>query len=181
MSNKVVLLSRTLKQCDVQVIKNPAYVVQQVKEGGCVVEWNEEFERLTNFKPSEIDYKYCHELFFGVKFDRPNNVWVNVCEKDCEFRKSTPSEVHIIEDLWINCKDTKGEDIKKKVDIFVIPFEDDGRKNLHILINKAEAHSLPYFEQKYKEEHRSYMKRKQDKESKKEPGKVENAPSSEVV
>lgn len=151
-------------------VNNPAYVVKEIireKEkdgvvlGGCVVYWNEGFERITNFTPSDIDYKYCHDLFRGVRSHqlderdeitkKKKTIWFEVCYECCEYRRVT--EPRIIKDFWINCKDTRGGDTKKCVDVHIFPFDTGENKyTLHILINKPGVHSLSYFDKMVQED-----------------------------
>lgn len=159
-------LTSDFKQEYVQDIKTPAYVVKTVEGGkrGCVVEWNEQFERLTNFTPSEIDYKFCHELFRGIKYGSPQQGWVDICCENCNLRgREKPCAA---KDLWINCKDQRGGEIKKLMDVYIFPFEEENNKfTLHILIDRLRAHSITYFEQNYKKEYDSYMKNRAKKDA----------------
>lgn len=130
------------KQEDVHDLKNPAYVVREGEPGGCVVEWNEEFRILTNFRPSDIDDKYCHQLMCGVQ--ECEKGLQELCKPNCPVRgKEQPS---VCRDLWINSKDQAGKDIKKKVDIYIFPFHEENVKYaLHILFDKNHTHSYVYF------------------------------------
>lgn len=135
------------KQEDVHDLKNPAYVVLERDSGGCVVEWNEEFRILTNFRPSDIDDKYCYELMCGVR--ECEDRLQELCEPNCPVRDKCQSSV--CRDLWINSKDQDGKDIKKKVDIYIFPFEQENQKYaLHILFDKNHTHSYVYFWKRFK-------------------------------
>lgn len=144
-----------IKENDVYKIQNPAYVVKaklkkegkeeeekekEEKERGCVVAWNEEFERLTNFTPSDIDYKWCDRLFDGCW----ENNWQQICIGDCPIRGMDHPVV--IRDFWINSKDQRGGDIKRRVDVFVFPFKrEQNIFTLHILLDTEIAHDYQYF------------------------------------
>lgn len=151
---KLFTISRKVKlSCvnrdDVYDLKNPAYVVKDVVGGGCVVAWNGEFERLTNFTPSDIDYKFCHQLFRGLFQHKQTKKWLEVCYEGCDLRRE--GKPGVVRNLWINSKDQRGGDIKRLVDVYIFPFEteDEGKINkytLHILIDKEASRSLSYFD-----------------------------------
>lgn len=135
------------KQEDVHDLKNPAYVVREQDSGGCVVEWNEEFRILTNFRPSDIDDKPCYQLICGVQ--ECEDKLQELCKPNCPVRgKEQPS---VCRDIWINSKDQDGQYIKKKVDIYIFPFEEkNGKYALHILFDKNHTHAYVYFWKRFK-------------------------------
>lgn len=143
-------------QEDVHDLKNPAYVVLKGKSGGCVVEWNEEFRILTNFRPSDIDNKLCFELMCGVR--EHEDRLQELCKPDCPIMGG--GQPSVCRGLWINSKDQDGNDIKKKVDIYIFPFEEKNEKGkddnfaLHILFDKKHTHSHVYFWKRFKKRFR---------------------------
>ena len=128
------------KKDELYAINHPAYIVKNITKGndpvsvdvgGCVISWNEKFEQCTNFMPSDIDYKYCNDLFRGIQQVRKTdpegnmkNTWYEVCSEKCpiRIRKEEKKEPISKENFWINCKDKRGGDIKKKTDVYIFPF-----------------------------------------------------------
>lgn len=141
---------------DVHNLKNPAYVVKEISEsdregrrivvGSYVVAWNEEFEKLTNFMPSEISHKQCHELFRGLQ-ECETNGWCEVCKKECAIREQSGPAA--IRHVWFNSKDQKGENIKRLVDVYIFPFGPEGQVNkftLHVITDRKVIRPLSYFD-----------------------------------
>lgn len=97
MSKKINIMEMIddVKEEDVYDIKIPAYVVKEVEnpEGGCVVAWNKEFERLTNFTPMELDDKACNNIFDIYQHKRKDGKPIGyepVCSPNCDLRCRTP-------------------------------------------------------------------------------------------
>lgn len=117
---------------DVYDIKNPAYVVKERRkepkqeEGGCVVAWNEEFEKLTNFEPSEIDNMPCNKIFEGAQHLGGTN-YKPICKPQCQYRvNANVGDTIVLRDFWINSKHWKGLShgyIKQRVNAFIFPFK----------------------------------------------------------
>lgn len=129
---------------DLIAIRNPAYVTGQK---GRVVSWNEEFERLTNFRFSEIDDIPCNNLFDCKKRKGDGN-YIQVCQSNCEFRTGTDiGTATVLREIWIKSKLVTGKDIRRFVDIYIFPFKSNNDKYaLHILIDKGGRHDNEYFE-----------------------------------
>lgn len=173
MSNKKIRINGSEIGCfdteDVYDIKNPAYIVRQMekgKKGGCVVEWNNEFERLTNFEPFEIDNAPCYEIFEGAQRREKKKDYVRICCEDCKFRTSgIVGNAYVLRNFWINSKYIKWSGvkyIKRRVDVYIFPFEserDKGTYALHILIDRGGVHAYKYFEN-------TFMKIKSEDEAK---------------
>lgn len=139
--------SGDFRQEDVHHIKNPAYVVRG--DSQCVVEWNEEFRMLTNFTPSDIDNNRCYKLICGIcepewEPEKKSEYLEEICKEDCPVRaKKDPS---VLRNIWINSKDQRGDNIKKKVDIYIFPFlVEQDRYALHVLFDQNHSHSFMYF------------------------------------
>jgi hypothetical protein len=166
--------SSSVRQSDVHEINNPAYVVKAVNEGGCIVEWNQQFEQLTGFRPEELDVKYCYQLIDafeefqdeGTNYvvelgteqlpDNADKKFTNrrfckaVCKKKCRYRPNDISKLlptEVVRDIWIRAKDDGHKDIRKLVDIYVFPFKDDSNHAyaLHVIFDRGQSHSEKYF------------------------------------
>lgn len=146
-----------VRQEDVEEIESPAYVVKEPKKkqggeedgSGCIVEWNEAFENLTNFVLTDIDNKPCYKLIEAVQQRTDTKTYVSLCLRACRFRTGNDREKSPVSlrNVWINSKDRKGNDIKRLVDILIFPFEtDDNIFALHILFDKKRRHEKQYFE-----------------------------------
>lgn len=143
--------SGNFRQEDVHHIKNPAYVVRG--DSQCVVEWNEEFRILTNFTPSDIDNNQCYKLICGIwepdwELEKKSKNLEEICKVDCPVRaKEHPS---VLRNIWINSKDQCEDNIKKKVDIYIFPFQvKQVRYALHVLFDQNHSHSFMYFWERF--------------------------------
>lgn len=150
--DNIAFTYKQIHEDDVFKILNPTYVVKaKSQERGCVVAWNEEFERLTNFTPYDIDNNSCDVLFEGGILTSDKK-WKLKCNEWCEIRnkfETKPNESPtVIKEFWINSKDQRGSDIKRRVDIFIFPFKrEDNIFTLHILLDTEIAHDRGYFDQ----------------------------------
>lgn len=144
---------------DVYDIKNPAYVVKQRRkgakpeEGGCIVAWNEEFERLTNFEPLDIDNMFCDKIFEGAQH-LGGNTYKRICDPLCEYRTNAKVDTTVVvREFWINSKHAKGSTygyIKRRADVFIFPFIENSRVySLHILVDRGGVHTYRYFEETF--------------------------------
>lgn len=125
---------------NLDAIKNPAYMID--KEG-CIIAWNKEFEKLTNFIPKDIDHSRCFTMINAVQ-QLDDNHYVKICSAECKYRSPTitPINPFVIEKVWINCKDSKSRDTKHLVDIYVFPFQ---KSEEQIHEEKAQGSQTPAF------------------------------------
>ncbi len=140
--------SDVVKVEDVHDIRNPAFVVEQQEVGGGkILLVNDPFTKLTKFKKSDIKDS-CHILFEGHQWQGKNN-YVPVCRENCEFRMGETKEATVLRNIWIKSKLETEEIIRRKVDIYILPFVSDNKNYaLHILIDKKGVHDNKYFEEK---------------------------------